>query len=172
MAASSPPRTAPPRRCSSRPTTPSTSPASCCPSTAATSPADLPTPDPRPRPRPPRRAHMPDEQELKPVTAGLDLSLFGDEHVRQYEDTDGEVGYLWNGAPCLVLTTTGRKTGATRKIPIIFGTDGDDVILIGSQGGAPTHPNWYLNLVADPHGRVQIKGDRYDVVATTVEGPE
>jgi len=115
---------------------------------------------------------MPDEQELKPVTAGLDLSLFGDEHVRQYEDTDGEVGYLWNGAPCLVLTTTGRKTGATRKIPIIFGTDGDDVILIGSQGGAPTHPNWYLNLVADPHGRVQIKGDRYDVVATTVEGPE
>jgi len=115
---------------------------------------------------------MPDEQELKPVTAGLDLSLFGDEHVRQYEDTDGEVGYLWNGAPCLVLTTTGRKSGATRKIPIIFGTDGDDVILIGSQGGAPTHPNWYLNLVADPHGRVQIKGDRYDVVATTVEGPE
>ena len=115
---------------------------------------------------------MPDEQELKPVTAGLDLSLFGDEHVRQYEDTEGEVGYLWNGAPCLVLTTTGRKTGATRKIPIIFGTDGDDVVLIGSQGGAPTHPNWYLNLTADPHGQVQIKGDRYDVVATTVEGPE
>ena len=115
---------------------------------------------------------MPDEQELKPITAGLDLSLFGDEHVRQYEETDGEVGYLWNGAPCLVLTTTGRKTGAARKIPIIFGTDGDAFVLIGSQGGAPTHPNWYVNLLADPHATVQVKGDRYDVVAATVEGPE
>jgi len=115
---------------------------------------------------------MPDEQELKPITAGLDLSLFGDEHVRQYEETDGEVGYLWNGAPCLVLTTTGRKTGAARKIPIIFGTDGDAFVLIGSQGGAPTHPNWYVNLLADPHATVQVKGDRHDVVAATVEGPE
>ncbi len=115
---------------------------------------------------------MPDEPELKPITAGLDLSLFGDEHVRQYEETDGEVGYLWNGAPCLVLTTTGRKTGETRKIPIIFGRDGDDVVLIGSQGGAPTHPNWYLNLQVDPHGAVQIQGDRWDVVASTAEGAE
>ena len=115
---------------------------------------------------------MTDDQELKPVTAGLDLSLLGDEHVRRYEETDGEVGYRWNGAPCLVLTTTGRTTGLRRKIPIIFGIDGDDVVLIGSQGGAPTHPNWYLNLVADPHGTVQIKDERRDVVATTVEGPE
>ena len=115
---------------------------------------------------------MPDD-ELKPVTQGLDLSLFGDEHVKQYEETDGEVGYLWNGAPCLVLTTTGRKSGKARKIPIIFGTDGDDVILIGSQGGAPTHPNWYHNLVADPHVKIQIRGDRFDAVAHPVEeGPE
>lgn len=114
---------------------------------------------------------MPDE-ELKPVTAGLDLSLFGDEHVRQYEETDGEVGYLWNGAPCLVLTTTGRRSGEARKIPIIFGRDGDDVVLIGSQGGAPTHPNWYLNLQVDPHASVQVRGDRWDVVASTAEGAE
>ena len=115
---------------------------------------------------------MPDEPELTPVTAGLDLSLFGDEHVRQYEETDGEVGYLWNDAPCLVLTTTGRTSGIARKIPIIFGRDGDDVVLIGSQGGAPTHPNWYLNLQVDPHGSVQVRGDRWEVVASTAEGAE
>jgi deazaflavin-dependent oxidoreductase (nitroreductase family) len=115
---------------------------------------------------------LPREQELTPVTAGLDLSLFGDEHVRQYEETGGEVGYFWNGAPCLVLTTTGRTSGETRKIPIIFGRDGDDVVLIGSQGGAPTHPNWYLNLQVDPHGSVQVRGDRWEVVASTAEGAE
>jgi len=114
----------------------------------------------------------PREQELKPITAGLDLSLFGDEHVRQYEETNGEVGYLWNGAPCLVLTTTGRKTGATRKIPIIFGTDGDDVVIVASKGGDPNHPQWYLNLDAEPHVKVQVKGDRYDGIARTTSGEE
>ena len=53
--------------------------------------------------------------------AERDYSLFGDEHVAQYEATDGEVGYLWNGAPCLVLHTTGRKSGELRKFALIFG---------------------------------------------------
>ena len=48
-------------------------------------------------------------------TSGGDFSLFGDEHVRQYEATDGETGYLWNGAPILVLTTTGATSGKARK---------------------------------------------------------
>jgi len=50
--------------------------------------------------------------------AERDYSLFGDEHIAQYEATDGEVGYLWNGAPCLVLHTTGRKSGELRKFPL------------------------------------------------------
>ncbi len=92
--------------------------------------------------------------------AERDYSLFGDEHIAQYEATDGEVGYLWNGAPCLVLHTKGRKTGELRKFPLIFGERGDDVILVASKGGAPDHPGWYLNLLAHPDDvAVQIKGD-------------
>jgi len=98
-----------------------------------------------------------------------DLTLFGDEHVRLYEETDGEQGYLWNGATCLVLTTKGRKTGATRKHALICGFDGDTPLVVASQCGAPTHPNWYLNLTADPNVHVQVKGDRFAAVARTAE---
>lgn len=101
-----------------------------------------------------------------------DLTLFGDEHVRLYEETDGEQGYLWNGATCLVLTTKGRKSGATRKHALICGFDGDTPVIVASQGGAPTHPNWYHNLTAEPHVKVQVKGDRFDAVARTAEGTE
>jgi deazaflavin-dependent oxidoreductase (nitroreductase family) len=102
----------------------------------------------------------------------LDLSLFGDEHVRQYEATDGEVGYLWNGAPCLVLTTTGARSGQERKSAQIFGADGENCVLIASKGGAPSHPDWYRNLLAKPQVRVQVKGDVFDATARVVEGPQ
>jgi deazaflavin-dependent oxidoreductase (nitroreductase family) len=98
-----------------------------------------------------------------------DLTVFGDEHVRLYEETDGEQGYLWNGATCLVLTTTGRKSGATRKHALICGFDGDTPLIVASQGGAPTHPNWYLNLTADPNVQVQVKGDKFAAVARSAE---
>jgi len=101
-----------------------------------------------------------------------DLTLFGDEHVRRYEETDGEVGYLWNGATCLVLHTTGRHSGAVRKSALICGFDGDRCVIVASKGGAPTHPAWYLNLVAAPAVTVQVKGERFAAVARTVEGAE
>jgi proline iminopeptidase len=104
--------------------------------------------------------------------AARDYSLFGDEHIARYEATDGEVGYLWNGAPCLVLHTTGRKSGEVRKFPLIFGERGDDLVLIASKGGAPEHPGWYLNLVAHPDAKVQVKGDVFDVRARTADGDE
>jgi len=101
-----------------------------------------------------------------------DLTMFGDEHVRRYEETDGAVGYLWNGATCLVLTTRGRRSGETRKHALICGFDGDSCVVVASKGGAPTHPNWYLNLVADPDVGVQVRGDRFRAVARTAEGAE
>ncbi len=92
--------------------------------------------------------------------AARDYSLFGDDHIAKYEDTDGEVGYLWNGATCLVLHTKGRKTGELRKFPLIFGERGDDIILVASKGGDPANPGWYLNLLAHPEDvSVQIKAD-------------
>jgi deazaflavin-dependent oxidoreductase (nitroreductase family) len=105
-------------------------------------------------------------------TSSLDLSLFGAEHVRRYRETDGEVGYLWNGVPTLILTTTGRSSGLLRDTPLICATDGEHYVVIASQGGAPSHPQWYLNLRKDGRVQVQVKGDRFDATARTAEGQE
>ncbi len=85
-----------------------------------------------------------------------DNSLFGDEHVRQYEKTGGKVGHDWNGTHCLILHTTGRKSGQIRKFPLIYGRDGDDYVIVASKGGAPEDPGWYRNLVANPDAKMQV----------------
>ena len=101
-----------------------------------------------------------------------DISLIGDEHVKVYRETNGEQGYLWNGAPILLLTTTGRKSGQARTSALIFGRDGADLLLVASQGGAPTHPNWYHNLTANPDVEVQVEGDVFPATARTATGDE
>lgn len=100
------------------------------------------------------------------------MSLFGPEHVRRYRETNGEVGYLWSGATCLVLATRGRRSGEWRDVPLIFGADGRHCVVVASKGGAPEHPVWYRNLVADPHVKVQVRADRFDAVARTAQGAE
>jgi deazaflavin-dependent oxidoreductase (nitroreductase family) len=99
--------------------------------------------------------------------------LFGAEHVRRYLETDGEVGYRWrNGAPILILTTTGRRSGEERVKPLIFGEDDGRYVVVASKGGAKHHPDWYLNLQADPDVHVQVKADRFAARARTAEGEE
>jgi deazaflavin-dependent oxidoreductase (nitroreductase family) len=101
-----------------------------------------------------------------------DVSLVGDEHVRRYLETGGAVGHEWNGVHTLVLITTGRKSGRPRRSAMIYGRDGDSLVVIASQGGAPAHPNWYLNLVAEPHVEVQAGAERFGARARTAEGDE
>ncbi len=96
-----------------------------------------------------------------------DLDLLGAEHVRRYQDTDGEVGYIWNGVPILLLTTTGRRSGEPRTTPLIHGRDGDDYLVVASMGGAPQHPHWYRNLVAQPSARIQVRAEHITVTART-----
>lgn len=99
--------------------------------------------------------------------------LFGDEHVRKYEETDGEVGHVWqNGVPTLVLTTTGRKTGEPRKSALIYQTHGDSYVVVASKGGAPDDPGWYKNLVADPNVKLQVGAEKFDAVARTAGAEE
>ena len=75
--------------------------------------------------------------------------LFGDEHVRVYRETSGERGYLWRReTTILLLTTTGRKSGEQRTMPLIFTNDGDNLVIVASKGGMDEHPAWYLNLEA------------------------
>jgi proline iminopeptidase len=99
--------------------------------------------------------------------------LFGQEHVRRYRETDGEEGFEWKeGSHILLLTTTGRKTGNKGTTPLIFGMDGDNPVIVASQGGAPDHPGWYKNLVKNPAAEVQIKGETFAVRARDAEGQE
>jgi deazaflavin-dependent oxidoreductase (nitroreductase family) len=104
--------------------------------------------------------------------AELDLSLFGDAHVQRYLDTDGAEGHIWNGVPCAVLFTTGRKSGAQRRHALIYGRRGDDVVFVASKGGAPDNPLWYENLAADPAVEVQVLADRFTGTARTATGDE
>ena len=101
-----------------------------------------------------------------------DLALLGEDHIRAYRDTGGEVGYLWNGVPTLLLTATGRRTGRELTSALIFARDGGDYLIVASMGGAPKHPMWYLNLQAHPQAKIQVKGDEFAVVARTATADE
>jgi proline iminopeptidase len=99
--------------------------------------------------------------------------LYGEEHVRRYQETNGEEGYDWReGSHILLLTTTGRRTGDKTTTPLIFGLDGDNPVVVASKGGAPEHPGWYQNLVKSPDAEVQIKGEKFAVRARDAEGPD
>jgi proline iminopeptidase len=99
--------------------------------------------------------------------------LFGDEHVRRYEETDGEVGHDWqDGVPTLVLTTTGRKTGQPRKFALIYQEIDGDHVIVASKGGTPDHPGWYYNLTENPDVGVQVRADRFNARARTAGDEE
>jgi deazaflavin-dependent oxidoreductase (nitroreductase family) len=99
--------------------------------------------------------------------------LYGKEHVDRYVETDGEEGFTWrNGVEILILTTTGRKTGKARSNALIFGRHGDDLLVVGSKGGSPAPPQWYLNLQDNPEVHVQVKGDRFAAHARTANAEE
>ena len=98
--------------------------------------------------------------------------LFGKEHVERYLATNGEEGHDWrDGAPVLILTTEGRRSGEQRSTPLIYGRHGDAYLVVASKGGAPAPPAWYLNLESNPDVTVQVKADRFQARARTA-GPD
>ena len=100
-------------------------------------------------------------------------SLYGEEHVRRYRETGGEVGHRWKrGSKILLLTTRGRKSGEQRTTPLIYEEDGDRYVIVASQGGAPTHPGWYRNLAKDPNVELQVRDEVFPARARTAEGEE
>jgi proline iminopeptidase len=100
-------------------------------------------------------------------------NLYGEEHVRRYRETGGEVGHVWReGSTILLLTTKGRKTGEPRTTPLIYAQDGDRYVIVASKGGAPEHPGWYRNLARDPEVELQVKDEVFRARARTAEGEE
>jgi deazaflavin-dependent oxidoreductase (nitroreductase family) len=94
------------------------------------------------------------------------------EHARRYLATSGQDGHIWEGVPTLLLTTTGRRSGQSRTTPLIYGQDGDRYVVVASRGGAPEHPAWYENLVAQPKVQVQVMADRFDARARPATADE
>jgi deazaflavin-dependent oxidoreductase (nitroreductase family) len=74
--------------------------------------------------------------------------------------------------PILLLSTTGRRSGSSLTLPLIFGRSGDDYVVVASKGGAENHPAWYLNLDANPDVHVQVKADKFKARAHTAGGDE
>jgi len=100
-------------------------------------------------------------------------NLFGEEHVRRYRETGGEVGHKWKrGSKILLLTTKGRKSGEPRTTPLIYEQDGDRYVIVASKGGAPEHPGWYRNLEQDPNVELQVLDEMFPARARTAEGEE
>jgi deazaflavin-dependent oxidoreductase (nitroreductase family) len=88
------------------------------------------------------------------------IIAFSEDHKRRYLATDGADGGE-TGAPVLLLTTTGRRTGLERTSPMYYGRDGDRYLVVGSIGGNPRHAQWYLNLLANPDVTVQVGAERF-----------
>lgn len=113
-------------------------------------------------------------------TAPKELPSWIKNHLERYLATNGEEGYLWDASlgggkgmvPTLLLTTTGRKSGRELTLPLIFGHFGDDYVIVASKGGAPEHPAWYMNLVANPTVEVQVKADKFTARAHTADAQE
>jgi deazaflavin-dependent oxidoreductase (nitroreductase family) len=74
------------------------------------------------------------------------------------------------GRPLLLLTTTGAKSGQRRTTPLMYIPDSDRLLVIASNVGAPTHPDWYRNLVAHPQVTVEVGSEIFDAIAIVIEG--
>ena len=101
--------------------------------------------------------------------------LFGEEHTRKYRETGGKVGHEWQGTQTLLLTTTGRKSGTPRELPLIYAPWNGAYLTVASKGGADLPPAWFLNLEADPQVEVQVMDDRFPAkarIATSEEKAE
>jgi deazaflavin-dependent oxidoreductase (nitroreductase family) len=76
------------------------------------------------------------------------------------------------GRQVLVLTTTGAQSQAKREAPLVYSRDGDDIVIVASMGGAPVHPAWYHNIVANPRVTIEVDGARFEANARIAEGDE
>lgn len=94
------------------------------------------------------------------------------DHIREYVETDGKKGHMWKGVPTLLLTTRGRRSGKLRRTALIYGRLDDHYVVVGSQGGAPTHPQWYLNLLADPNVVIQVGAETHVATARDATAAE
>jgi F420H(2)-dependent quinone reductase len=112
-----------------------------------------------------------EEKDLsKPANLALKLGTIV--HSGVYRATGGRLLGRMGQSPILLLNTVGRKSGKKRATPLLYVVDGEDFVIIASKGGAPTHPAWYLNLVANPDTTVEVGDRKSRVSAEELAGEE
>ena len=93
--------------------------------------------------------------------------------VEQFRANGGQIKEgMFKGSPIVLLTTKGAKTGAIHTTPLVHTRDGDRYVVIASKGGAPTNPEWYHNLVANPTVTVEVGPEKFEARATVAQGQE
>jgi deazaflavin-dependent oxidoreductase (nitroreductase family) len=100
------------------------------------------------------------------------MNDFNQNLIDEFRANDGTVTGVFAGRPVVLLTTTGAKSGKQHTSPLVYTTDGDNLVIIASKGGAPTNPAWYHNLVANPVVTVELPGTTYQARARIAEGEE
>jgi len=93
-------------------------------------------------------------------------------HRVLYRGTRGAIGRRLVDNDMCLLTTIGRRSGIEHTVPLLYLRDSERLVVIASWGGRDEHPHWYMNLLVDPAGQVQVLGDRWSVVATTASADE
>lgn len=92
--------------------------------------------------------------------------------IEEFRANEGKVGGNFASMKLLLLHTTGAKTGQERINPLACMADGERFVIIASKGGAPTHPDWYYNIVANPSVSVEVGTEQFEATATVAEEPE
>jgi deazaflavin-dependent oxidoreductase (nitroreductase family) len=92
--------------------------------------------------------------------------------IAEFRANGGKVGGRWAGRPLLLLHTTGAKSGQRRVNPLAYTRDGDRLVVIASKGGAPTNPDWYYNVLANPQVTVEVGTEKFQAQATVPAEPE
>jgi deazaflavin-dependent oxidoreductase (nitroreductase family) len=101
-----------------------------------------------------------------------DMNDFNTKIIEEFRSNDGVVGGQFEGAPLLLLTTTGAKSGQPRVAPMMYRPEGDRLYVFASKAGAPTNPDWYHNLVANPEVSVEVGKEQFEAHATVVDRAE
>ena len=101
-----------------------------------------------------------------------DLNDFNQQLIEEFRANGGVVGGPFEGAPMILVHHRGAKSGIERVAPLVYQAYGDAFVVFGSKGGSPTHPHWYLNLVANPDTQVEVGTDTIAVRARVATGDE
>ena len=101
-----------------------------------------------------------------------DMKDINKQVIEEFRANGGKAGGMFEGAPLILLTTTGAKSGQPRIAPLVYTTDGDRIVIIASKGGAPTHPDWYHNIVANPDVTVELGTEKFPARAEIAAEPE